>query len=146
MEFERWIEFEPAYDRRDPAPKKNYGIHGVSVRFLLRGREGVVQFLLFTNWHLPHVQKELDANFLANSLGLVLYHPLPADFGYHAKVPFYDGQQRMDCQYIEGGCYYDGSGLDAERFYDILLLEGSDGVWTALEAYYAEILEKEAKT
>jgi hypothetical protein len=94
--LERITEFAPAFDKRDPDPKKNYGIHGVDLRMVLKGEEGAVQFVLFTGWMLPHVAKELI-------------------------------------------CYYDGSGLNAERIFGVMLREGSDGVWKALEEYYEEI-------
>jgi hypothetical protein len=57
--LERIIEFTPAFDKRDPNPKKNYGVHGVELRFVVKGEAGAVQFLIFTNWHLPHVQKAM---------------------------------------------------------------------------------------
>ena len=37
----------------------------------------------------------------------------------------YEGQDKMDtCHIVKGGCYYDGSGLRAEEWYDIFLKEG----------------------
>ena len=44
MKLEKKINFTPAFDRRDPDPKKDYGIHGVDMRCYLTGPEGVVQF------------------------------------------------------------------------------------------------------
>jgi hypothetical protein len=55
-ELKRIIEVEPAYDKRNPDPSKDYGIHGVSIRLVLRGPLGAVQFLLYTNRQLPHIQ------------------------------------------------------------------------------------------
>ena len=51
----------------------------------------------------------------------------------------YDGQTSSTekCPYLNNKhCYYDGSGIAAERIYDVLLREGSDGVWKELEFYY----------
>jgi len=59
MSLTREIKFSPAYDKRDPDPSKNYGIHGVTITFLLKGEKGAVQFVLYTNWHLPHVDHEI---------------------------------------------------------------------------------------
>jgi hypothetical protein len=140
---ERTIIFEPAFDRRDPDPSKNYGIHGVSCRFILKGEEGAVQFLLFTNWQLPHVQEEMNARMSPGRA--VLYNPMPADLGYHSLKPTYEGQElaQESCPYLDGKpCYYDGSGLNAERVYVRLLEEGSDGVWAALEQYYEEVFKE----
>jgi hypothetical protein len=166
--FERIVEMQPAFDKRDPDPRKNYGIHGVTLRMILKGAEGAVQFVLYTNWQLPHVMEEQLAR------GDHLFcEPLPADLGYHSPRPMYEGHEPMGakrtkfidndgrfdevyplntldkiieseptgtfdpCPYLDGKpCYYDGSGLQAERIYNVLLAEGSDGVWRALEEYY----------
>ena len=138
--LERIIEFHPAFDKRDPDPSKNYSIHGVECLFLLRGKKGAVQFLLFTNWHLPHIQKEFDAEPL-NQFLYMFHKPVPVDLGYHSPKPIYEGQiAYKDCKWLDGKlCYYDGSSLNAERVYEILLTEGSEGVWKYLEEYYKSI-------
>jgi len=134
----------PAFDRRNPDPTKNYGIHGCDMRFVLKGKKGAVQFVLFTNWQLPHVTEESVTRTLKNQNNLDKYDikchflPSPADLGYHSLKPMYTDQSRREsCEYLDGKpCYYDGSGLDAEPVYEILLREGSDGVWKKLEDYY----------
>lgn len=145
--LEQVVKFFPAWDKRSPDPKKNYGIHCVELLMLLKGEKGAVQFKLFTNWNLPQVQKETDAKYLINpdkKIGLCLYHPMPADLGYHSKVPRWEGQEPIsqECEYTGGPCYYDGSGLNAQRIYEVLTKEGSDGVWRELEAYYKRIFEE----
>jgi len=150
--MERIVEFNPAFDKRKD-PKGNYGIHGGNMRMLLKGDKGVVQFLLYTNWHLPHVSDELDNKILMDGrqgklseYSFSIFHPLPADLGYHSSVPQYEGQSIASdsCEYLDGKpCYYDGSGLGAERIYEVLLKEGSDGVWRELEDYYNMIFESE---
>lgn len=144
--FERRVEFRAAFDKRDPDPTKDYGIHGVEIRFLLIGPRGATQFVLYTNWQLPHVTKETMAQTILRRFDeidlKVRFLPLPADFGYHAYEPQYDGHTRMDtCDVLtiaEGGCYYDGSSLAADDVYQRLLREGDAGVWAALEEAYAE--------
>lgn len=134
--FTRRITFEPAYDRRDPNPSKNYGIHGVNLRMVLKGDEGAVSFLVHTNWYLPHVQKEMESNGRPSWM----FQPMPADLGYHSPKPMYDGQTPISqtCEHIGNvPCYYDGSGLNAEPVFVRLLEQGEDGVWAALEDYYA---------
>ena len=133
MSLRREVLFNPAFDKRDPNPSKNYGIHGVDMRMYLIGELGAVQFVLFTEWHLPHVQKELNAKLHARG-------PVPADLGYHSKTPRYEGQEvSHNCDLLRCSCYYDGSGLNADPIFEILLREGSEGVWRALENYYIEI-------
>ncbi len=141
-DFERTITFDPAFDKRDPNPAKNYGIHGVTLRFVLKGTQGAVQFVLYTNWYLPHVQQELDLR-LDDKFPHLSCHPMPADLGYHSPVPRssyqadVDGQD--DCSILGGRCYYDGSALNAEPVYERLLREGDAGVWAALEKYYGRV-------
>ena len=127
----RWVEFTAAYDRRDPNPNKSYGIHGVDMRFLLRGPKGVIQFVVATNWHLPEVQPLLTDSWRLK--------PMPFDLGYHSPVPLYDGQTTVtdSCEYLGGRpCYYDGSTLAAEKVFDRLLREGDAGVWAEMEETY----------
>jgi hypothetical protein len=105
------------------------------MKFLLRGPKGVVQFLLYTGWQLPHVQAEFDRKGYDSK-------PMAADLGYHSPVPFYEDQTPTteSCGYLGGKpCYYDGSGLQAEPVFERLLREGDAGVWAALEDFYANI-------
>ena len=130
--MERIVELTPAYDKRDPNPGKNYDVHGVNLRMVLKGKRGAVHFLLYTDWHLPSVRDWLEAKGYHND-------PLPADVGYHSPVPMYEGQEPISeaCEYLDGKpCYYDGSGLAAEDMFDTLTREGDAGVWRELEAYY----------
>ena len=132
-EFEKEIVFYPAYDKRDPDPSKNYGISGVTLRFHLKKDNKAVQFVLYTGWHLPHVSAEINRQD----------SPIPADLGYHSPYPMYEGQSPTEggCHLINGDCYYDGSGLAADRVYKILLNEGSEGVWKELESYWHETFD-----
>lgn len=143
---QRIIRFEPAYDRRDPDPLKNYGIHGVNLLFVLKGEKGAVQFLLFTNWYLPHVRDELEAK----RTDWTLFRPMPADLGYHSKIRLHEWNDEKpqfdDCEWTEGNCWYDGSGLNAEPVFQRLLREGDSGIWAALEDYYTSTFEQEAVT
>ena len=142
----RVVEFEPAWDRRDPNPSKDYGIRGVSIRFVVAGDDGAAQFLLYSGWNLPSVAKEFRArpcrrsSFDGGRECWCSSEPMPADLGYHRKTPAYAGQESMsdDCPWTGGVCYYDGSGLAADRVYARLTAEGDAGVWAELEAYYAD--------
>lgn len=171
--LERITEWDPAFDRRDPDPKKNFGIHGVSMRWVLKGPKGAVQFLVYTQWMLPHVAKEQLARIgtrkdrdLAMDIE-VFYKPMAVDLGYHSKVPMYEGQEPMGsvdtklsvdetkqgleayqfnrketgtftpCPYLDGApCYYDGSGLHAQKVLDMLIEKGGEAVWKYMEECY----------
>lgn len=137
--MEKRIEFSPAFDKRNHDPKKNYGIHGVDIRFVLIGERGAVQFVLYTNWYLPHVADDLWTRHPAHLRAF--FGPMPpADVGYHSPVPQYEGQEPIgnNCQYLNGPCYYDGSGLRANDAFKVLVEEGDDGLWKYLEQYYRD--------
>jgi hypothetical protein len=125
-EFRREIKWEPGYDRRS----EGMGQHCLSVRFLLKGEKGTIQFLLMTSWYLD------------GSYG----KPLPADVGCHSLTPQHEGQrlQREACEALDGRpCYYDGSGLAADKVFERLVREGEEGVWDELERFYRHWLENE---
>ncbi len=82
--MERIVEITPAYDKRHSDPCRNYGIHGADLRMILKGDLGAVQFVLFTNWHLPHVTEELLQK-PTDKLGIrCRFLPSPADLGITA--------------------------------------------------------------
>ena len=141
MELKREIKFYPAFDKRDKDPKKNYGIHGVNLTFYVKGPLGVVQFVIFTNWQVPQVQKEFK------NKEAFLSQPIPADLGYHSYKPMYEGQDVMehDCPILGGKpCYYDGSGLNAQPMFDLLCEQGDEALWEALEKYYHQTFGEES--
>ena len=138
--FERVVEFQPAFDKRDPNPTKNYGISSMRIRFLLKGEKGIIQFYVLTNLYLPEVSEEYkklgkDLNMFGNFSGW-----LPMDIGYHSKEKMYDSQEEMDCDLLESKkCYYDGSTLRAETPMNILVREGTEGLWKFLEEEYKNV-------
>lgn len=136
MEFEKEIKFRPAFDRRNSDPNKNYGIHGVEMTFYLKGELGTIQFVVYTNWQLPHVQKESLSKCDGSYCHL---KPMATDIGYHSPVPQYEGQtlQSKSCSALDGKpCYYDGSSLNAEPIFEKLLSGGDDAVWAEMEEWY----------
>ncbi len=135
------ISFDPAFDKRNSDPNLDYGIQGVTIRFVLSGELGAVQFVLDTNWYLPHIQREFikEAHNKDEFWLEAFLCPQPVDVGYHSPVPLYDGQTILSesCPYLDGKpCYYEGSGLQAIKVFDILIKEGNSGVWKYLEKYY----------
>ena len=142
-EFERIVEFYPAYDKRHPNPHKDHGIADVWIKFILKGKKGAVQFLMSTGWFLP----ETVEDYKSKGINL-MDRPRGWDLGYHSPKPMYEGQEPAteNCPILGGKCYYDGSTLAAEKILEILLREGSNGVWKALERYYYETFEQEAET
>ncbi len=148
MKLDRVILVRPAYDKR---PKNkgdpNYGIHGAELLFGLKSKRGAVQFVIYTNWYLPKVAEEMRGKdrFLT---GKSMFEPLPADLGYHSPKPTYKGQESIteSCEWLNGKpCYYDGSGLQAEKVFNILITEGHEAMWKYLEEYYYSIFPNKPK-
>jgi hypothetical protein len=141
-DMERILQIDAAWDRRSTDPQKNFGIHGVEMRWILRGPKGATQFLLYTNWQLPEIEP-LTIGAGAGSLARPRLAPIPADLGYHSYEPTYEGQTRFGpCDVLTDapeGCYYDGSGLNADRAFEALLRGGEDGVWEELWSYYQSL-------
>jgi hypothetical protein len=138
--LQRIVRMSGAFDRRHPDDSKNYGIHGMEIRFVLKGDLGAVQFVVYTPLHLPHVTKELWDNNRHRDWNP--FKPMGADIGYHSPTPRYDGQHSMDCDLMPSGkCYYDGSGLQAEEFLPTFLAGGDEAVWPMLEERYRELFD-----
>lgn len=140
--LKREFKIYPAWDKRNPNPHKNYGIHGCELAFYVHDarKSKWVQFKVFTCWLPKNVQEEYHykTGSYEPSVTHIGEQPSAADLGYHSPKKMYSAQTRMKCEFRNGYCYYDGSGLNAERVRDILLKEGSDGVWKELEKYWHE--------
>src|SRR5690606_33300190 len=130
-QFERHLSLTPPYDRRHPDPRKSYGIHGVDLTMLLLRGNRAVQFVASLPVYLPHVVDEL----LGNGKPSWSFKGMGCDVGYHSPVPMYDSQEPLmdDCPFTGGKCYYDGSSLRAEEWYEQWLLHGTDEIWLMLE-------------
>lgn len=129
---ERAVVFAPGYLDTRTGPH-TFGKHGMEIRWLLRGPRGAAQFMIYTDW-VPG-QEGGDSRTAA-------LFPIAVDLGYHALVPQYEGQEdygRQDCDILGGQCYYDGSGMAAERVLPVFIREGESAIWAALEARYEDI-------
>ena len=131
--MERIYEIAPAWDKRSSDPSKNYGVHSVEIRMILKGELGATQFAFSTGWYLPEVMAE----------GRIKQRPpMGVDVGYHSPHPQYEGQEVLmeDCPYLDGKpCYYKGSGLQADTLLDTMIRKGGDAVWEELESRYREL-------
>ena len=129
-DFRREIQWKPGFDHRNDAdPKKRqYGCHGLEVRWLLHGPNATIQFLFMTPW-LP-TWDDRTTRDLAFSV-------LPADLGYHADKPQYEGQKGRACDCRpDKRCFYDGSGLAADDVFKLLISKGEEAVWEHMREYY----------
>ena len=146
--WERIVEFSPAYDKRHPNSRKNYGIGAVLIKFILKKDNKAVQFMLGTDWYLPETIKEYREKGVKNWRRTVRLRGENDcgisgwDIGYHSPKPMFKGQTSTKCAYIKGKCYYDGSGLYAQENQEILIRKGSEGVWKFLEKDWKERFTK----
>ena len=136
------VKFIPAFDKRNTNPKKNYGIHGVDILFTLKSKKGVIQFLIYTNWQLPNVQKEFDNRPPDPKFPYLFHEPMAADIEYHSYKPIYEGQEPStnSCSLLGGKpCYYDGNSMKAEEYFNILRTGGDKKLWEVLAERYKDI-------
>ena len=114
-----------------------HGKHGLTLGFYVKGPEGAVQFVIYTDW-MPQAAKP-DAIWMLPTDAWGGKFLVPADLGYHSKVPRYEEQTPVaeECEWCDGGpCYYDGSGLNAADAMYTLVNGGGDALWGFLEGYY----------
>ncbi len=117
-----------------------HGQRGLTIRFVSKGPEGAVQFLLCTGWTPQYAER--------SSIGC-LHIPTwntgslyPMILGYHSKKPQYEDHEVSDssCMYCDGApCYYGDSGLNASDAMYALVNAGDEGLWTFLDDYYKSI-------
>jgi hypothetical protein len=131
------LKFECIHDHATCAPGKggSHGIGGVTIRWIVQGPDGAVQFVLYTGW-MPMASDQSHYDGEAHK-------SIPADLGYHAMEPQYEDQEpHGPCEYLAGlDCYYDGSSLNAELPYRTLVNAGDKALWEFLEQYYMSVFE-----
>jgi len=72
-------------------------------------------------------------------------YPIAWNIGYHHPIPTFEGELPFDksCPYLDGKpCYYNWSDTKADAMLELLISEGSEGVWKQLEAEYEAVFEK----
>ena len=142
----RRIEWDAAFDRTHPDPNQNFGRHGVEMRWLVIGPAGVIQWIVYTGWMLDNLHGAGESMRLHRDQHHdVFCLPMAADLGIHSYVPLYydddgapGGLFTDHCRLLDGPCYYDGSGLNAQGPLALLIMGGGDAVWRRLEAEYFE--------
>lgn len=137
------IKFECKFNSKHCLPKSggSHGVHGLTMRFTSKGEKGAVQFVLYTGW-LPQYAKPDTINSLYVKEWGAGTSCMPADLGYHSKVPMYDGQDVTQdyCTYCDGApCYCDGSGLNSIDAMYTLVNGGDKALWSFLDNYYQHI-------
>ena len=142
--FEKIVTVEPSYNKIHSDPSKNYGIGDCRVRFVLKGDEGAVQFMIGTGWYVESARRHLDKFPVRERDIENMRKPMGWDVGYHWPKPMYEGQTPMGkCDLLpEGNCYYDGSSLRADSWVEDFMAGGTDWLWKKLEEEYYERLNQ----
>jgi len=143
-DFVRSVRFRAGYDCKNVPCKHEvkgeHGIAGVEMTMILLGEKGATQFKLLTNWYPSTVS--MPSWMTAHD-----YRGTPADLGHHWFTPTYEDEWHSDyCDILhpdepEKGCYYDGSGVAADRVFERLVDDGEDGVWDELERLYTSLAQ-----
>lgn len=139
--FEVWMEASPSFYLIRPEPARNFGVGTVRMTFYVRGEKGAIQWMIGTEWGIEPTRAHL-AKF-GWSKHDDPRKPTGWDLGYHSPVPHYDGQSKMDghCDVIGSGCYYDGSGLNADLLIEGFLAGGTEWLWPKLIEVYRTYFE-----
>lgn len=132
--LEKVVRFFPAYDFRNPNSQKNYGVGDIQVCMLLKGERGAVDFIFNTGIFL---RKTLKKTHNLARRGEV-------NVGYHSYERFFEWQNsHKDCNFLNGKvCYNGSSGLDAQKYLDILINKGDNVVWELLKEYYFKVFSE----
>jgi hypothetical protein len=107
--------------------------HAADMIFALRGPKGAVTCAFYTDWYT------LPAQEAALYDGIKRVQPTADEFVFHSPRMTADTSKTPEtgCMYVTGGlCYHYTSVKTAEYLRDILLAEGSDGVWREMATRY----------
>ena len=126
-------------------PSNSHGKHGIEIVFYVHGEQGVVQFKLSTNW-VPYKSIASNIGYRAVHIdkSIADLYPMPTDLGFHSRKPMYEGHTSMNkCNLLDGNkCYYDGSSLNANDAFYVLVNCGEEELWRFLEQYYRSVFEE----
>jgi hypothetical protein len=137
--FTHQIVFSPAWDKRDPNPSKNYGVHGVHITFTIRKDGEGLTFSIGTNWHLPHVQLETDNRPSDSRFPFLFHKPLAFGVDIHLKTkPNEYSPHREHCEVTGGECWSKGSALLGEEFLQTLIEKGDEALFRRMELQFEE--------
>jgi len=140
--FERILRMLPPFDNRD-LPEGNFGIGGLEILFLLKRNNRAIFFRISTAIHLPRVWEDLKgrvAESLRHGIDVIIPEAKGTTLGYYSPVQRYAGQPVVEeCSYTEGPCYFDGSSIRAQGWYDAWLEHGTDRIWEKLEKEWKSV-------
>lgn len=138
--IERVMEIRPPYRLISKDPKKNYGIGGVRLVFILKGRHGAVTFQMLTQLYC--FDDKEGWKYAKERIGEATFEPyLPVGIDVHSMKQHHEDQISCECDWVPGGvCYVGGSGMAGrpllERWAKSDIQTSNDVVWEELERWY----------
>jgi hypothetical protein len=104
----------------------------------LKGSKGTITFTVFTGWYLPQTIDWWKSKGYATVESVKGWG---TDIGYHSKQPIREWQTETNkssdtCEWTDGSCWYDGSGLAGQELFNRFVVEGEEVVWKTLEEWY----------
>lgn len=150
--LEHIVRFDPGYDCirfnckwGDPACKpgtiRSHGWDGIRIRFIVRGDEGVVLFILLTDWIPQYATRQLPASLhidrwdSAGRDDCDGFYPFPLDLSHHSRD---ESQGIIDnqCNFL-GGAYPSCFAFEQAAAAMYALVNGGDeALWEFMDAYY----------
>lgn len=145
----RSVAFQVGYDHRafpEACGGGGHGQHGMTMRWVLQGPHGAVQWLLnMPNWVPGNVAILGDIKGVEPisvvPVGAHGYDGMAVDLGFHSPTSMGDRgeHESHECDVLPGKtCFYDGSSLNAIPILEAFLAHGPHAVWAVLGDYYAE--------
>ena len=134
--LEESVQFTPGYNCPVEGGQ-GHGVHGMEVRWFLRGPAGAVWLCAFTEWTPGELRPGHGLSPAGYPVALRQY-PDGAGLGYHARWPQFEGHvpDRVDCDVIGGPCYGDMSFCGADEPLKRFTAEGEQAIWDVLESAY----------
>lgn len=130
--------FSKSFDRRDPDPKKDYGIGGVDLWFVLKGKKGAISASFRTGWYLPSC---FENNYYLDQHERERLRCFMVDMHTPSCGEIDDDSDTNACTWLDNGkCYLSSTLRDDEKVLQKALLErGSIGLWNEMiKIYYRE--------
>jgi hypothetical protein len=134
--FSRKIGFKTSYEKRNDDPRKDYGISGGSIWFVLTGPKGAVTWELLAGFFLPETIDRLKKD------NTKFMGPTPGGVGFHYAEEREWGTTNEDCEFTGGPCWFDVGYTMGDEAYKTFTHEGLDSLWDFLGELYQSEMEQ----
>lgn len=138
--FTRKMWLTPAYHKVHEDPKKNFGVHGLDIHFVLIGPKGAVNWTFFTGCVLDKTiewwkdRGDIDPRFKGW---------MGTELRYHSPKPMFENQTvcKDVCDWLGVPCYTDAGYIMGGDMEQPFLMDAEDYVWKRLENHYNDMFQ-----